>query len=243
MQQRRSGFLMTLGPPRRFTRAFRFGDPAPASRPSDLLRRSPQRPVPATCSNDPLPAICSDDPPASYPVVSLKRSAPTAPLPASPPRRLTPTSPAPRHPALAIPLHVLLLTDAFIFFTQLLSPSPPCSAVVPFRRITLPVLGAQPAALHAFSFASEFCMHSVSPRARFRPPGDTECMRKFLVNENACNASGAIWRRLRYDVGVRYGVGCDTACDMALLVTEACHSCGRTVRSSRQEQNEAHVFA
>ena len=96
---------------------------------------------------------------------------------------------------------------------------------------------------HAFSFVSEFCMHSLSPRARFRPPGDTECMRKFLVNENACNASGAIWRRLRYDVGVRYGVGCNTACDMALLVTEACHSCGRTVRSSRQEQNEAHVFA
>lgn len=153
--------------------AFHLSVPLWRSRPSVLPRRStptipPQRPVPEIYSDDPLPAICSDDPPASYPVVSLKRSAPTAPLPASP-QHLTPTSPAPRHPALAIPLHVLLLTDAFIFFTQLLSPSPPCSAVVPFRRITLPVLGAQPAALHAFSFASAFRMH-------FRSPGSSTCI-------------------------------------------------------------------
>ena len=140
--------------------AFHLSVPLWRSRPSVLPRRS----TPTIPPQRPVPAIYFDDPPASYPGVSLKRSAPTAPLPASP-QRLTPTSPAPRHPALAIPLHVLLLTDAFILFTQLLSPSPPCSAVVPFRRITLPVLGAQPAALHAFSFASAFRMHFRSPES------------------------------------------------------------------------------
>lgn len=135
------------------------------------------RSAPASGSGDPALAFC--------PSVLPRRSTPTIPqrptlafhssvLPRQPrsqhpPQRLTPTSPAPRHPALAIPLHVLLLTDAFIFFTQLLSPSPPCSAVVPFRRITLPVLGAQPAALHAFSFASVFRMH-------FRSPGSSACI-------------------------------------------------------------------
>lgn len=176
---------MTLGPPRRpalVIPPWRF---AQAFCPGVLLRRSPQCPVSATCSNDPPRSTLAFHPSVpsqrSTSTIPSQRSAPTIPqrptlafhssvLPRQPrsqhpPQRLTPTSPAPRHPALAIPLHVLLLTDAFILFTQLLSPSPPCSAVVPFRRITLSVLGAQPAALHAFSFASAFRMHFRSPES------------------------------------------------------------------------------
>lgn len=52
-----------------------------------------------------------------------------------------------------------------VLFSQLLPLFPPRSTVVPFRRITLPVFGAQPAALHAFSFASAFRMHFRSPES------------------------------------------------------------------------------
>ena len=173
------------------------GDPTPAFRPGDLLRRFP---------------------PASRPGVSPKRSAPTTPhLPApcsaapSISQRLAPTSPAPRHPALAIPLHALL--PGWCFSRSCSHHLRPAARLCRFAalrcrrspRNRLPCMHFRSLArsacisvhqrvLHAFSFVSEFCMHSRLPRARFRPPGDTECMRKFLVNESACNALGAIWR-------------------------------------------------